>query len=75
MTTDTARMTATVWVKMRSAFSWSPSPMAKAHRVEVPMDSRMAMPERMLMKGREMFTEARASSPTPRETKMPSMMV
>ena len=75
MTMEMPTMMATVWVKIFSAFSWSPWPRAKAHRVEVPMDRRMATPERKLIKGREIFTPARASSPTPLEIKIPSTMV
>ena len=70
-----ATMATTVWVKIFSAFSWFPCPRAKAHRVEVPMESRMAVPDRTLINGRAMLTPARANSPTPLETKIPSTMV
>ena len=40
ITAEMATMATTVWVKIFSAFSWSPCPRAKAHRVEVPMESR-----------------------------------
>ena len=75
MTAEKIRMTATVWEKISSAFLWSPAPRAKAQRVEVPMVSRTDTPERMLIKGRERFTAARARSLTPFATKMPSMTV
>ena len=75
MAADRTTITATVWVKIFSALSWSPFPMEKAQRVEVPMAKRIATPERMLIKGREMFTAARARPLTPLATKMPSMMV
>ena len=75
MSTDSTTMTAAVWEKIRSARSCFPSPNANAQRVEVPIESRMATPERKLINGRAMLTPAKARSPTPLETKMPSTMV
>ena len=68
-------MTTTVWVKMASARSLSPRPRGKAQRVDAPIDRRMDRPERRLMNGREMFTAVMALSPTPWETRIPSITV
>ena len=75
MAAESTAITTTVWVKISSASFFFPRPRAKAHRVEAPMDRRMDSPERTLMKGREMFTEVRADSLTPWETRMPSITV
>ena len=72
---ERATITATVWLKRAEALSRWPWPRAKAQRVEVPMERRMAMPDRRLTKGRARFTLAKASSPTPLATKIPSTKV